>query len=152
MMHDPMAPGTTPETTEESMKYIADQHREYLDMTNRIGGHWLTVFGDDTRFYSAAYWDLLTRLWRAEAPVRKTDALKFMTAVKSAHTAGKYVETALAEGLLLENENPEDARSKLVALSPEMRARLDGFFDNAVGELRRSAETVTAKGPSPQEP
>ncbi len=139
-----------PETTDGKMIYIADQHREYLEMINRIGSHWLTVFGDDTRFYSAAYWDLLTELWRAEAPVRKTDALKFMTAVKSAHTAGKYVETALAESLLVETENPEDARSKLVSLSPGMRDRLDVFFDNAVGELRRSAETVNANGPSPE--
>ncbi len=124
------------------MEYGAEQRREYLEMTDRIGGHWLGVFEDDTRFYSAAYWDLFTRMWRAGAPVRKTDALRFMTAVKSARTAGKYLEVAIARGFILERENPRDARSRLVELSPEMRRRLDAFLDSAVDELRRAARTV----------
>ncbi len=115
--------------------YNDAQRREYLHMIDRVGGAWLGVFGDDTEFYSASYWDLLTRLWRSTAPVRKTDALEFMTAVKSAHTAGKYLERAIERGFVVETDNPEDARSRLVALSPGMRARLDGFFDTAVDEI-----------------
>ena len=126
------------------MDYNDTQHGEYLDMTARVGGHWLTVFEDDTEFYSAAYWDLFTRLWQHRDDIRKTDALKFMTAVKSAHTAGKYLDTAIGKGMVVERENPADARSKLVALSPSLRQRLDEFFDSAVGELRRSAGRVDA--------
>ena len=55
--------------------YNDAQRREYLNMIDRVGGAWLRVFGDDTEFYSANYWDLLTRLWRSERPARKTDAL-----------------------------------------------------------------------------
>ena len=55
--------------------YTDAQRREYLLMIDRVGAAWLGVFGDDTEFYSANYWDLLTRLWRAGEPVRKTDAL-----------------------------------------------------------------------------
>jgi len=131
-------------------KYNHDQHREYLDMIDRIGSRWLDVFQGNTEFYSAAYWDLLTRLWKYTGPVRKTDALKLMTAVKSAHTAGKYVETAIREGLITEQDNPEDARSKLVALSPAMRERLDGFFDVATDEVRRATRTIDIRGPSPE--
>lgn len=115
--------------------YTDAQRREYLLMIDRVGAAWLGVFGDDTEFYSANYWDLLTRLWRAGEPVRKTDALGFLTAVKSAHTAGKYMERAIERGFVVETDNPEDARSRLVALSPDMRARLDGFFDTAVDEI-----------------
>ncbi len=115
--------------------YNDAQRREYLLMIDRVGAAWLGVFGDDTEFYSANYWDLLTRLWRAAQPVRKTDALGFLTAVKSAHTAGKYMERAIERGFVVETENPEDARSRLVALSPDMHARLDSFFDTAVDEI-----------------
>jgi hypothetical protein len=115
--------------------YNDAQRREYLLMIDRVGGAWLRVFGDDTEFYSANYWDLLTGLWRAAEPVRKTDALGFLTAVKSAHTAGKYLDRAIERGFVVETDNPEDARSRLVALSADMRARLDGFFDAAVDEI-----------------
>lgn len=126
--------------------YTDAQRREYLLMIDRVGGAWLRVFGDDTEFYSANYWDLLTRLWRAAEPVRKTDALGFLTAVKSAHTAGKYLERAIERGFVVETENPEDARSRLVGLSAGMRARLDGFFDTAVDEIGVTHTTLANLG------
>ena len=116
-------------------EYNDAQRREYLHMTERVGTAWLRVFGDDTEFYSANYWDLLSRLWRSTQPVRKTDALGYLTAVKSPHTAGKYMDRAIERGFVVESENPEDARSRLVSLSEEMRSRLDGFFDTAVDEI-----------------
>ena len=135
-----------------TLKYNIDQHREYLDMIDRVGRKWLDVFAGDTEFYSAAYWDLLTRIWNNHAPVRKTDAIGFMTAVKSAHTAGKFIDTAIAKGLLVEADNPDDARSKLVTLSQALRERLDIFFDNAVSEVRRANRNLDIKGPSPEDP
>ena len=135
-----------------ALKYNKEQHKEYLRMTARRGMTWLQVFGDDRDFWSAAYWDLFTGLWDSDGPVRKTDALKFMRAVKSAHTAGKYVEAAIRKGFLVEQDNPEDARSKLLTLAPEMRDRLDVFFDAAVGDVRKTSRTFDALGPSPEVP
>lgn len=135
-----------------ALKYNNAQHREYMALMHRVSANWLQVFQGNTLFYSAAYWDLLTHLWEADAPVRKTDTLGFMTAVKSPHTAGKYVDTALAEGLVVETDNPEDARSKLVALSPAARAALDAFFDSALAELRQAERNLHGKGPLPEEP
>jgi hypothetical protein len=135
-----------------ALKYNNDQHHEYLDMIDRVGREWLGVFEGDTAFYSAAYWDLLTRMWKDHAPVMKTDALGFITGVKSPHTAGKFIDTAIRQGLLVETANPQDARSKLVALAPHMRERLDGFFDRAVSEVRRSNRHLDIKGPSPEAP
>ncbi|MEE8334467.1 MAG: hypothetical protein V3R85_11515 [Alphaproteobacteria bacterium] len=133
------------------LTYTKRQREEYLKMSDGVGQRWVTLFRGDTEFYSAAYWDLFKALWRADAPVRKTDALANMRAIKSTHTAGKYIETALSRGLLVETPNPNDARSKLISLSDEMRARLDEFFDAAVDDVRRTARVVEEKGPVPVE-
>ena len=136
----------------ERLTYNADQHRAYLDFIEGLSGHWIKVFDGNEAFYSAQYWDLFKTIWRSERPVTKTEALKCMTGIKSAHTAGRYLETALAEGLLIEEENPSDKRSRYIRLSPEMKARLDRFFDEAVRQLRRSSRGLETLGPSPEEP
>jgi len=130
------------------LQYDDAQRKEYLNMTDRIGMEWLEVFKGDTEFYSAAYWDLFTRLWKSGSPERKTDALKFMVGIKSAQTAGKYIETAIKKKLIVEKENPEDARSRLLELSPQMKERLDLFFDQAVDHLRNSNRIIESN-PTP---
>lgn len=129
-------------------KYTRAQHKQYLEMTESIGRCWVEIFQGDTDFYSAAYWDLLTEIWRSDRPVRKTDALRYMKAIKSAHTASKYVESSLKRGFLIESENPDDARSKLLSLSADMRQRLDCFFDEAVDGIHRTTRTIDEIGPS----
>jgi hypothetical protein len=128
-----------------SNRFTHAQRQQYLDMTNRIGRRWIEVFEGDTEFYSAAYWDLLTGIWYRGGAVRKTDALGLMTAIKSAHTAGKHVDVAISRGILEEKPNPEDARSRLIALSPEMRRRLDAFFDQALVEVEDTGRGLGAR-------
>ena len=128
------------------LTYTDDQRRGYLEFIDRIGVKWVDVFEGDTEFYSAAYWDLFTHMWRNPSPIRKTDAGRTITGVKSPLTAAKYIDTALQRGLIVEKDNPEDARSKLLALSPPMRAQLDAFFDDAVHELRNAAKDVEKRG------
>lgn len=132
----------------DKLKYNVEQHREYLTLMDRIGMTWLEVFQGNTDFYSAIYWDLLTEIWRSQRPVRKTDALKCMKSVKSAHTAAKYIQEAIKQGLILEADNPNDARSRVLILSPEMRGRLDAFFDRAIGELKRASARIDSKDQS----
>ena len=134
------------------LKYNDSQRKEYFKNTQRIGRLWLRVFEGNEEFYSSAYWDLLTNIWMKGEPVRKTDALRFMTNIKSPHTAGKYVETAIAKGILIEEDNPGDARSKLLRLSPQMYARLDQFFDGCVNQLRDCVRRIATLGPTPEEP
>ncbi len=124
------------------LQYNESQRKEYLNMIDRIGLEWLEVFKGDTEFYQAAYWDLFTRLWKSSVPERKTDALKFMVGIKSAQTAGKYIETAIKKKLIVEKVNPADARSRLLELSPQMKERLDLFFDQAVGNLKTSNRII----------
>lgn len=123
-------------------KYTNQAHRQYLDLLAHVGQRWLTIFEGDTAFYSAHYWDLLTTLWEAPGPVRKTDALAAMKTVRSAHTAGKYLDAAVDAGIIVETGNPKDARSRLVALSDDMRAKIDAMFDDAVDELCASADRI----------
>ena len=125
-----------------NLKYNSEQRQEYLKMTERNGLNWIEVFQGNVEFYSAPYWDLLTGIWKCADPVRKTDATKLMKSIKSAQTAGKYVESAIQHGFLNEVDNPKDARSKLLALSPDMNMRLDKFFDKAVDELRNASRSV----------
>ncbi len=134
------------------LKYNGAQREEYLNMIGRVGGHWMGVFEGRPEFYSAIFWDLFTGMWLNKGPVKKTDVLGFMKAVKSPHTAAKYVDTAVRRGLLIESDNPDDARSKLLALSPDMKDRLDGFLDAAVSEVRKTVRVLDVKGPSPEEP
>ncbi len=122
--------------------FTPEERQLYLTMIDQVGTAWIDVFEGDTEFYSAAYWDLLTEIWRSPGPVRKTDALKFMKAIKSAHTAGKYIDEAVRVGLIVESDNPKDARSKLLTLSPEMRGRLDRFFDRALSLVVETGKEV----------
>lgn len=124
------------------LTYNDRQRRAYLGFTDKLGAGWVQLFAGDTDFYSAAYWDLFTHLWRTDEPVRKTDAIGAITGVKSPLTASKYIDTALKRGLIVEKENPRDARSKLVQLSPQMRAQMDTFFDDAVDELKKLADDL----------
>ena len=134
-----------------TLKYNVEQRQEYLQLMDRMSVNWLDVFGGKEIFYSAQYWDLFKTIWRSERTVTKTEALRCMTGIKSAHTAGRYLETAIEEGLLIEEDNPQDKRSRIIRLSPTMKQRLDRFFDRAVSELRKSNKTVEVAGPSPEE-
>ena len=125
------------------LQYNDEQRREYLNMVDNIAQHWLRVFDQNTEFYSAVYWDLFTRIWKSDRPVRRTDALKFMTSVKSAATAGKYINEAIRQRLLHEYPNPQDARSKLLEMSADLRARLETYFDKAVSEVRKANQSIT---------
>ena len=126
----------------DERSFTPEERQLYLAMIDQVGTAWIDVFEGDTEFYSAAYWDLLTEIWRSPGPVRKTDALKFMKAIKSAHTAGKYIDEAVRVGLIVESDNPKDARSKLLRLAPDMRKRLDRFFDRALAQVITTSKSL----------
>lgn len=129
--------------------YNDAQRRAYLAFSAEVGTGWMEMFEGDTEFYSAAYWDLFKALWLSPDPIRKTDAARTITGVKSPLTAAKYIETAVKRGLVTEQDNPNDARSKLLALSPQLRAKMDAFFDNAVDGMRKATTRLADLGPVP---
>ena len=124
------------------LKYTDEQRRGYLRFTRKLGGEWVEVFDGNSEFYSADYWDLLTEMWHASRPVMVSEALKFMKSIKSPYTARKYLQKLIDEKMVLEKTNPQDERSMLVELSPEMAERLDVFFDHTVGGLLELADEL----------
>lgn len=104
---------------------------------NAFDEQWANAFGDSD-FFDLHYAKLFTRLWLAEEkPVGRSEAYGWMSDL-SAQTAMKYVNRALASGLLAEVENPDDRRSKLLVMTPQLRARMEALFDFALDEFRRA--------------
>lgn len=118
-----------------TLKYTSDQHKNYLAATRKIGTDWVEVFQGNSEFYSTDYWDLFTEMWFVGKPIMVSDALKFMKAIKSPYTARKYLQKVIDEKLVIETKNPNDDRSTLVSLSPDMKSRLDNFFDITVENM-----------------
>ncbi len=116
-----------------------EDRRIFAQALKQVGLHWQTVLHDD-EFQSPNYFDLFTEIWlKAGEPVCKTDCYRFMPGV-STQTAKKYVERAVARGHLLERHNPQDGRSRLIALSPSLKVRLEQIFDLTAQQLREALE------------
>lgn len=124
--------------------YTSQQHREYILLSRRTGIDWLEVFAGNTDFYSTYYWELLTEMWFHDKPVMVSDALRYMKSIKSPFTARKYLQKAIEGKLVVEKKNPKDDRSTLVELAPDIRKKLDGFFDKAIDTLLDTAAKIKA--------
>ncbi len=123
-------------------KFTPQQHREYIILSRKTGMDWLEVFSGNTDFYSTYFWELLTEMWFHDKPVMVSDALRYMKSIKSPFTARKYLQKAIDGKLVVERKNPSDERSILVELPPEMRKKLDAFFDKSIEKLLDSAENL----------
>jgi hypothetical protein len=124
------------------MKYNAQQQREFIKMSRKTGAEWLAVFEGNTDYYASYYWDLLTELWYADKPMMVSDALKSMRSVKSPFTARKHLQKAIDGKIIIEGKNPNDERSVLVELAPNMRKKLDEYFDSVIGHLLQVADNI----------
>ena len=122
----------------KAMKAVERHHQRHQFVTalNSMDSAWVR-FLQDKDILDINYSDLYTGLWSAEQPLRKQEALLLMRHL-SPQTAKKYLDNAIAKGLLVELQDPSDGRAKLIALSPELKRRLEDFFDHAI-ELFRDA-------------
>lgn len=124
------------------MKYNPQQQREFIHLSRKTGAEWLGVFEGNTDYYATYYWDLLTEMWYLNKPIMVSDALKTMRSVKSPFTARKHLQKAIDGGFVLERENPNDERSMLVERAPNMRQKLDKYFDNVISHVVDMAATL----------
>jgi hypothetical protein len=114
-----------------------EDRRAFAQALKQVGLHWQTVLHDD-EFHSPNYFDLFTEIWlKGGQPVCRTDCYRFMPGV-SQQTAKKYVERAVERGHLLECDNPQDGRSRLIALSPDLKVQLERTFDLTAQQLRKA--------------
>jgi hypothetical protein len=118
-------------------RQLSDEDRRVFAQTlKQVGLHWQTILQDD-EFHPLNFFDLFTEIWLMGEPASKTDCYRFMPGV-SAQTAKKYVARAIARGHLLERANPQDGRSRLVALSPALTTLLEQNLDLTAQQLRQA--------------
>ena len=115
-----------------------EDRRVFAQTLKQVGLHWQTILRDD-EFHPQNFFDLFTEIWLKGVPVSKTECYRFMPGVSS-QTAKKYVERAIARGHLLESANPQDGRSRLITLSPALKALLEQNFDLTAQQLRQALE------------
>lgn len=114
------------------------QRHQFVQALNNMDGAWVR-FLQDKDILDINYSDLYTGLWSAGSPLRKQEALLLMRHL-SPQTAKKYLDNAIAKGLIVELPDPSDGRAKLIALSPDLKSRLEDFFDHAIGLFRKALQ------------
>ena len=114
-----------------------DEQVAFLGALRKLDRQWAATF-DDGDFFDLHYSSLFTEMWlRDGRAVPRTEAYGFMQSL-SPQTAMKYLNRALQEGYLLEVDNPDDRRSRLIAMSPKLKERLDNLIDYALAEFRKA--------------
>ena len=115
-------------------KTIKAQRTRFVHALNQMDAAWMNFLnGQD--FADINYSDLFTGLWLTDSPVRKQEAVTYMRHL-GPQTAKKYLDRAIAEGLIIEVVDERDRRAKLIQLSPQLKEQLEAFFDHAVDLFR----------------
>jgi len=108
----------------------AQRRLRFVLALRELDDAWVETF-HETGFSDVYFSRLFSELWlRGSAAVSKTDAYGFVTGVGT-QTAMKYVRKAIAEGYLIEVDNPADARSRLIRMSPTLAQRFEHLIDRA---------------------
>jgi hypothetical protein len=115
---------------EKARLSLQDTRRRFLLALRELDDAWMAAF-NESGFGDIYFSRLFTELWlRESVAVSKTDAYDLVKGV-SVQTAMKYVNKAIADGYLEEQDNPADGRSRLIRMSPELRDRFAQVIDRA---------------------
>ena len=111
---------------------LQERRERFLLALRQLDEAWVATF-HQTGFGDIYFSRLFTELWLRDAgAVAKTDAYDLVKGV-SGQTAMKYVRRAIEEGYLEEVANPADGRSRLLRMSPRLRADFEQVIDRASG-------------------
>lgn len=112
------------------------RRRQFIQLLNNADQYWTDVLGDKL-FHDLNYYDLFTQMW-----LRLSDSSAYDTFCKSElyqlmphisqRTAIKYIQIAIDHGLLIEDIDPEDLRSKRITMSADLKQKIELFLDYSI--------------------
>jgi hypothetical protein len=119
-------------------RYPDTRRRDFIDLLNDTDQYWVEVMGDRL-FHDLNYYDLFTRMWlrlnnssgtTVEA-FRKSELYQLMPNI-SQRTAVKYIQMAIDQGLLIEQADPGDLRSRKITMSADLQRKIESFLDYSI--------------------
>lgn len=111
------------------------ERQRFVEALRKLDGRWAASFHEDD-FYDLHYSDLFTQMWQqGERAVTRSEAYAMMRNI-SIQTAKKYLNQAIENGYLLELDNPQDRRSRLVCMSPKLQERFERLIDDSLKDFR----------------
>ena len=122
-------------------RYSDTRRRQFIGLLSDTDQYWVEVMGDRL-FHDLNYYDLFTRMWlrlnnssgipdgTVEA-FRKSELYQLMPNV-SQRTAIKYIQIAIDQGLLIEQADPGDLRSRKITMSAHLQQKIESFLDYSI--------------------
>ncbi len=114
-----------------------EARRRFIRQLTSVDEYWVEVLGDSL-FHDMNYYDLFTGMWLRHNSepggafrFRKSELHRFMPHV-SQRTAVKYVQISIDRGMLIEETDPADLRSRKITMSPDLQRRIELFLDYAI--------------------
>ncbi|SCY27584.1 hypothetical protein SAMN05216420_10479 [Nitrosospira sp. Nl5] len=111
------------------------RRRQFIQLLNSTDQYWMDVLGDKL-FHDLNYYDLFTQMWlrlngTPADTFCKSELYQLMPNI-SQRTAIKYIQVAIDHGLLIEHVDPEDLRSKRIAMSADLKRKIEMFLDYSI--------------------
>ena len=108
---------------------------QFIQLLNSTDQYWMDVLGDKL-FHDLNYYDLFTQMWLRLSDSSgdifyKSELYQLMPHV-SQRTAIKYIQIAIDHGLLVEDIDPEDLRSRRITMSADLKQKIELFLDYSI--------------------
>ena len=123
-------------------KQSNDRRGQFVQLLANLDQYWIEVLGNKL-FHDLNYYDLFTQMWlkvdsSEDDTFRKSELYKLMPHI-SQRTAIKYIQTAIDHGLLIEQMDPQDQRSRQITMSPDLKRKIELFLDHSISMLQETS-------------
>lgn len=111
------------------------RRRQFIQLLSNTDQYWIDTLGNPL-FHDLNYYDLFTQMWLRlnGAPgdtFHKSELHQLMPNI-SQRTAVKYIQIAINHGLLIEQIDPDDLRSRRVTMSLDLKQKIELFLDYSI--------------------